>query len=82
MEAPPGVSAALYRAAARIPGVVFLPEAKDEVGRTGVAVARVHDGERTVLLEDGAWGKAGDTVTSVAVIGRGVADRAGQPPRP
>ncbi|MFB0630500.1 CU044_5270 family protein [Streptomyces sp. AB3(2024)] len=98
MEAPPGVSAALYRAAARIPGVVFLPEVRDGAGRSGVAVARVHDGERTewifdkdslrllgertVLLEDSAWGKAGDTVTSVAVIGRGVTDRAGQAPRP
>ncbi|MGE7384776.1 CU044_5270 family protein [Streptomyces sp. NPDC004126] len=96
MEAPPGVSAALYRAAARIPGVVLVPEATDAAGRTGVAVARVHDGERTewifdrsslrllgertVLLEDSAWGKAGTAVTSVAVVGRGVSDRAGETP--
>ncbi|WP_405710569.1 CU044_5270 family protein [Streptomyces xanthophaeus] len=95
-EAPPGVSAALYRAAARIPGVVLVPEATDAAGRTGVAVARVHDaertewifdrdslrllGERTVLLEDSAWGTAGTPVTSVAVVGRGVVDRAGQTP--
>ncbi|WP_405448960.1 CU044_5270 family protein [Streptomyces erythrochromogenes] len=97
VEAPPGVSAALYRAAARIPGVVLVPEATDAAGRTGVAVARVHEGERTewifdkgslrllgertVLLKDSAWGKAGTPVTSVAIVGRGVADRAGQAPK-
>ncbi|MCX5192492.1 CU044_5270 family protein [Streptomyces sp. NBC_00249] len=97
MEAPPGVSAALYRAAARIPGVVLVPEATDAAGRTGVAVARVHKGERTewifdrdslrllgertVTLRDSAWGKAGTAVTSVAITGRGVTDRAGQPPK-
>lgn len=39
-------------------------------------------GERTVLLKDSAWGKAGTPVTSVAIIGRGVADQAGQTPKP
>ncbi|MEU3776318.1 CU044_5270 family protein [Streptomyces sp. NPDC032472] len=93
VEAPPGVSAALYRAAARIPGVVLVPEATDAVGRTGVAIARVHKGERTewifdkesmrllgertVLLKDSAWGKAGTPVTSVAIVARGVVDEAG-----
>lgn len=97
IEAPPGPSAALYRAAARIPGVVVVPEAKDAVGRTGVAVARVHKGERTewifdreslqllgartVVLEDSAWGKAGTAVTSVAIVARGVTDRPEQLPR-
>ncbi|MEU9714511.1 CU044_5270 family protein [Streptomyces sp. NPDC047976] len=96
MEAPPGVSAALYRAAARIPGVVLVPEATDAAGRSGVAVARVHRGERTewifdrsslrllgertVALEDSSWGKAGTAVTSVAIVGRGVSDRAGETP--
>ncbi|MFF3862637.1 CU044_5270 family protein [Streptomyces sp. NPDC002209] len=96
VEAPPGVSAALYRAAARIPGVILVPEATDAAGRTGVAIARVHKGERTewifdkgslrllgertVLLKDSAWGKAGTPVTSVAIVGRGVVDRAGQTP--
>ncbi|MCX4692591.1 CU044_5270 family protein [Streptomyces sp. NBC_01408] len=97
VEAPPGLSAALYRAAARIPGVVLVPEATDAAGRTGVAVARVHNdertewifdreslrllGARTVALEDSAWGKAGTAVTSVAIVARGVTDRAGQLPR-
>ncbi|MFF3014872.1 CU044_5270 family protein [Streptomyces sp. NPDC057939] len=95
-EAPPGVSAALYRAAARIPGVVLIPEATDAAGRHGVAVARVHKGERTewifdeqslrllgertVLLKDSSWGKAGTAVTSVAIVGRGVTDVAGAVP--
>ncbi|MEU9037411.1 CU044_5270 family protein [Streptomyces sp. NPDC048352] len=93
---PPGLSAALYRVAARIPGVVLVPGATDAAGRTGVAVARVHDGERTewifdegslgfmgertVLLKDGTWGRAGSEVTSVAVVGRGVTDRPEQLP--
>ncbi|MFH7598067.1 CU044_5270 family protein [Streptomyces racemochromogenes] len=97
VEAPPGVSAALYRAAARIPGVVMVPEATDAAGRTGVAVARVHNGERTewifdkdslrllgertVTLKDSPWGTAGTPVTSVAIIGRGVTDKAGQAPK-
>ncbi|MFK0203634.1 CU044_5270 family protein [Streptomyces lavendulae] len=96
VEAPPGVSAALYRAAARIPGVVLVPEATDAAGRPGVAVARVHNGERTewifdkqslrllgertVTLKDSAWGKAGTPVTSVAIVGRGVTDAAGRTP--
>ncbi len=96
-EAPPGLSAALYRAAARIPGVVLVPESKDAAGRTGVAVARVHNHERTewifdkqslqllgsrqVALEDSHWGNAGTAVTSVAIVGRGVTDRPGQLPR-
>ncbi|GAA0297993.1 hypothetical protein GCM10010302_40810 [Streptomyces polychromogenes] len=97
MEAPPGVSAALYRAAARIPGVVLVPEATDAAGRSGIAVARVHQGERTewifdknslrllgertVTLKDSAWGKAGTAVTSVAIVSRGITDKAGQAPK-
>ncbi|MGW2512371.1 CU044_5270 family protein [Streptomyces scopuliridis] len=94
--APPEVSAALYRAAARIPGVVTVPNSVDAVGRHGVAVARVHDGERiewifnkkttrllgerTVLVEDNAWGKAGTAVTSTAITDSGIADEAGRLP--
>ncbi|MBB1257411.1 CU044_5270 family protein [Streptomyces alkaliterrae] len=97
VECPPRVSAALYRAAARIPGVVLVPEATDALGRKGVAVAREHDGERTewifdreslrllgyrtVVLKDGDWGKAGEAVESKAIIARGVSDRAGEVPR-
>lgn len=37
-------------------------------------------GERTVLVEDNAWGKAGTAVTSVALIDSGMVDEAGQTP--
>ncbi|MGW6529241.1 CU044_5270 family protein [Streptomyces venezuelae] len=37
---PPETAAALYRAAARIPGVTKVPTAKDVTGRTGVGIAR------------------------------------------
>ena len=44
---PPSVAAALYRAAAKIPGVVVVPDSVDAAGRHGVAVARTDDlGER------------------------------------
>ncbi|MFD3889336.1 CU044_5270 family protein [Streptomyces microflavus] len=71
---PPDTTVALYRAAALIPGVDIVPDAVDAAVRHGVAVARTHDGERiewifdestvrllderTVLVEDNAWGKA------------------------
>ncbi|WSQ03527.1 CU044_5270 family protein [Streptomyces sp. NBC_01232] len=96
-QAPPGLSAALYRAAARIPGVVLVPDSKDAVGRTGVAVTRVHDnertewifdkqtmrllGERTIALGDSDWGKAGTAVTSVAIVAQAITDRPGQLPQ-
>ncbi|AKZ53642.1 hypothetical protein SAM23877_0593 [Streptomyces ambofaciens ATCC 23877] len=93
---PPKTTAALYRAAALIPGVGIVPDAVDAAGRHGVAVARTHDGERTewifdkstarllgertVLVEDNAWGRAGTAVTSVALIDSGIVDEAGQTP--
>ncbi|MFD5159175.1 CU044_5270 family protein [Streptomyces hawaiiensis] len=93
---PPDTTASLYRAAALIPGVDVVPDAVDAAGRKGIAVARTHDGERTewifdkstarllgertVLVEDNAWGKAGTVVTSVAVVNSGIVDEAGQTP--
>ncbi|MFE7532508.1 CU044_5270 family protein [Kitasatospora sp. NPDC057542] len=38
--APPAVSAALYRAAAKIPGVTVIDSVTDAAGRPGIAVAR------------------------------------------
>ncbi|MGW8486909.1 hypothetical protein [Streptomyces sp. NPDC055886] len=68
----------------------------DAAGRHGVAVARTSGGERTewifdkstarllgertVLVEDNAWGKAGTVVTSVALVDSGIVDEAGQMP--
>jgi hypothetical protein len=45
--APPRVSAALYRAAALIPGVTVVPDATDAIGRHGDAVAYTFRGIRT-----------------------------------
>jgi hypothetical protein len=44
--APPRVSAALYRAAALIPGVTVVADATDAIGRPGVAVAMTVEGVR------------------------------------
>ncbi|WP_406089358.1 CU044_5270 family protein [Kitasatospora purpeofusca] len=92
--APPAVSAALYRAASRIPGVTTVDDAVDAVGRHGVAVARVHDGtrfewifdqrtmrllgKRAVLVKDGPWGRAGDEVNSVALVAQGIVGAPGE----
>ncbi|MDV5143010.1 CU044_5270 family protein [Streptomyces sp. SBC-4] len=94
--APPKVSAALYKAAAGIPGVTVVDDAVDAAGRHGVAVARVHAGERTewifdrrtldflgergVMVEDTAWGKAGQVTATTAVLSRGVTDKTGENP--
>ncbi|MES4904431.1 MULTISPECIES: CU044_5270 family protein [unclassified Streptomyces] len=48
---PPKVSAAFYRAAAKIPGVVVVPDAVDAAGRHGVAVARADSGRSTLREE-------------------------------
>ncbi|MFE6502762.1 CU044_5270 family protein [Kitasatospora sp. NPDC057738] len=95
--APPRVSASLYRAAERIPGVTVVPSAGDAAGREGVAVARtahgrqtqwVFDrttyaflGERTVLSEAGEAGPAGTVVGTSAVLVKGAVDRVGELPR-
>ncbi|MFF0753187.1 CU044_5270 family protein [Streptomyces sp. NPDC004267] len=95
--APPKVGAALYRAAARIPGVTVVDDAVDAAGRHGVAVARVHAGERTewifdrntleflgersVMAEDTAWARSGQITATTAVLTRGITDRAGDTPR-
>ncbi|MFF8837337.1 CU044_5270 family protein [Streptomyces sp. NPDC015130] len=50
----PQLTAALYRAAAKIPGVVTVDSATDAVGRKGVAVARLDEvgGQRTEWIFD------------------------------
>ena len=94
--APPGVSAALYRAAALIPGVEVVPDAVDAADRHGVGVALVHDGERSewvfdpttyaylgqrsYLVEDTTLGPAGMLTGLSAVLARGVTDEAGDQP--
>ncbi|MFJ3906468.1 CU044_5270 family protein [Streptomyces sp. NPDC090025] len=51
--APPKVTAALFEAAARIPGTTVLPAVRDAAGREGVAVARTgRDGAQTQWIFD------------------------------
>lgn len=52
--APAKLNAALYRAAAKIPGVVVLDHAKDAAGREGIALAHVdqQSGGRTEWIFD------------------------------
>ncbi|MFE7131202.1 CU044_5270 family protein [Streptomyces sp. NPDC057638] len=49
---PPDVAAALFRAAAMIPGVKLVETSTDAAGRKGIAVARVDDGVRQELIFD------------------------------
>ena len=88
--APPRVSAALYRAAALIPGVTVVQDATDAVGRTGVAVALTSQGVRTewifskqtllYLGERDVNVADGSTVGESAVLQRAFVDHAGQLP--
>lgn len=86
---PPRVSAALYRAAAKIPGVEVVPDVRDTAGRTGIAVTRAGaDGEEEQLIFDKETytflGERvlddGKLVGSSSVLERAVVDRTGQRP--
>ncbi len=88
--APPRVSAALYRAAALIPGVTAVTHATDAIGRHGVAVAMTHQGvqsewifskhtlqylgERDINIANGT------TIGEAAVLQRAFVNHAGQVP--
>ncbi len=92
--APPAVSAALYRAAAKIPGVTAVADSVDASGRHGAAVAhedsgvrtewifdpKTHEflGEREVVVTDGDLGKAGTVVGHTAVLGRSITNQPGE----
>ncbi|NML55565.1 hypothetical protein HHL19_26365 [Streptomyces sp. R302] len=94
--APPAVTAALFEAAGRIPGVVVVPSARDAAGREGVAVARtsgaertqwVFDrstsaflGEQTVLVAASPAGAAGTVLSETAVLKKAAVARVGQLP--
>jgi hypothetical protein len=92
--APPKVAAALYRAAALIPGVTLVPHATDAIGRHGVAVARIGPGvdggirdelifSRTTLRligERTVIARTGTTTSATAIITRAFVDHRGQIP--
>jgi hypothetical protein len=91
---PPKVAAALYRAAALIPGVTLVPHATDAIGRHGVAVARIGPGvdggvrdelifSRTTLQfigERTVIARTGTTTSATAIITRAFVDHRGQIP--
>ncbi|WP_230859556.1 CU044_5270 family protein [Actinoplanes aureus] len=90
---PARTTAALYQAAAKIPGVELIADAEDAAGRHGVAVARVEQGERrewifdresgeylgerSYLVEDQPYGKAGMITATTAVTARAVVGNLG-----
>jgi len=88
--APPRVSAALYRAAALIPGVTVVADATDAAGRHGVAVAMTVEGVRyewifskqtlRYLGEHDINLANGSTAGEAAVLQRAFVDHAGQIP--
>jgi len=86
--APPQVSAALYRAAALIPGVTLLPDAVDVRGQHGVAVSFTSDGNRNEWIFNkrtlqwmGDLGYTGKKLEGgSAILVRAIVDRPGQLP--
>ncbi len=86
---PPRVSAALYRAAARIPGVDVVRGVKDAEGREGVAIVRRSGGVQVQLIFDETTSAflgereidEDGTVRGIsAILDRAVVDKAGQRP--
>jgi hypothetical protein len=88
--APPRVSAALYRAAALIPGVTVVAHATDAIGRHGVAVAFTYQGVRSEWIfskqtlqyigERDINIATGTTTGEDAVLQRAFVNHAGQVP--
>ena len=92
--APPRVTAALYRAAALIPGVILVPAATDAIGRHGVAVARIGPGVDGGVREELIFSRAtlqligertviartGVATTATAIIARAFVGHRGQVP--
>lgn len=94
--APPAVTAALYQAAAMIPGVYVVDDVVDATGRHDVAVALQNGvaanewlfdksnldyvGEQSVALKAGPLGPAGTIEGTQVILYRAIVDRVGQIP--
>lgn len=94
--APPAVSAALYRAAAMIPGVHAIDDVVDVTGKHEVAVAlnnpvatnewlfdkstMEYVGEQSITLKAGPLGPAGTIAGTQIMLERAIVDRAGEVP--
>ncbi|MEU8951942.1 CU044_5270 family protein [Streptomyces sp. NPDC048489] len=93
---PGDVASAIWRAAAKIPGVVLVKDATDAAGRHGEAIAHISNGERTeyifdrtthlflgersYLVKDTPEGKAGMLTGTSAVLSRAVVNKIGDLP--
>ncbi|MBU2662426.1 CU044_5270 family protein [Actinoplanes bogorensis] len=93
---PPASAAALFEAAATIPGTTVVKQQVDLAGRRGIAVSKVHHatrhdlifdartyrflGEREVAQEDAAPFPAGAVIGWTAQLQVAVVDKAGQRP--
>jgi hypothetical protein len=86
---PPAVSAALYRAAALIPGVTVIPDATDALGRPGIAVSftGVGDVQSEWIFDKDTFQWLGERmyingtlVDKTAVTNRAIVDQAGELP--
>jgi hypothetical protein len=92
--APPKAAAALYRAAALIPGVTLIPDATDAAGRPGVAVGRIGPGVDGGIRDELIFSRAtlqllgertviartGATTEASAIVARAFVDHYGQIP--
>jgi len=94
--APPAVTAALYRAAAMIPGVYVIDDVVDVTGRHDLAVAMNNPaaanewlfdkssldfvGQQTVSLKADSFGRAGTIEGTQMILDRAIVDRAGEIP--
>jgi hypothetical protein len=86
--APPAVSAALYRAAALIPGVTVVPSVTDAMGRSGVAVSFTYFGRQDEWIFDPHTFQFlgersllhGTVVGKSAIVTRAIVDHAGELP--
>lgn len=79
MHSKSGSRSALYRAAAKIPGVSVVTDAKDYTGRSGIGLSFKERDGRTVWVFDK---KSLDFLGSAdeALLDVGVADKAGERP--
>ncbi|MFK0154859.1 CU044_5270 family protein [Streptomyces sp. NPDC090493] len=86
---PPEVSAALYRAAATIPGVDVVHHVEDLTGRKGVAITRtsgkvrvqlIFDEKTYAFLGERMYDQHGTSMGGTSVMARAVVDRAGERP--
>ncbi|GAA3866110.1 hypothetical protein GCM10023084_19230 [Streptomyces lacrimifluminis] len=75
----PEVNAALYRAAAKIPGVSVVENAKDLAGRPGIGLRfKDRDDHETWVFDKGSLTYLGSD--EKALLGTGVVDKAGETP--